>query len=97
MIKATLCGTSDKGERFEWLLYLPGAGVNHDQEGGSPRVRPVHCTPGELTPTIVSNVNNSSAKFLLVGVCVRAIPFPYDRVSHGAVVLEFTENLRVQV
>ena len=41
--------------------YLPGVGVNHDQEGGSPRVRPVHCTSDRLTPTIVSNVNNSSA------------------------------------
>ena len=61
MIKATVCGTSDEGGRFKRMLYLPGAGVNHDQEGGSPRVRPVHCTPGELTPTIVSNVSNSSA------------------------------------
>ena len=41
--------------------YLPGVGVNHDHEGGSPRVRPVHCTTDRLTPTIVSNVNNSSA------------------------------------
>ena len=41
--------------------YLPGAEVNHDHEGGSSRVRPLHCTPVRLTPTITPNVGNSSA------------------------------------
>ena len=54
--------------------YLPGTGVNHDHEGGSPRVRLFHCTEDELTSTITPNVGNSSASFLLVGDCVRAIP-----------------------
>ena len=54
--------------------YLPGTGVNHDHEGGSPRVRLFHCTEEELTSTITPNVGNSSASFLLVGDCVRAIP-----------------------
>ncbi len=40
--------------------YLPGVEVNHDQEGGSSRVRPVHCTPGGLTPTITPNVGKSN-------------------------------------
>ena len=54
--------------------YLPGTGVNHDHEGDSPRVRLFHCTEEELTSTITPNVGNSSASFLLVGDCVRAIP-----------------------
>ena len=69
---------------WNWILstnlsvswaYLPGWGVNHDQEGGSPRVRPFHCTSVGLTPAIISNVDNSTASFLLVGDCVRAIPW----------------------
>ena len=54
--------------------YLPGWGVNHDHEDGSPRVRPFHCTQVRLTPVITPNVGNSTASFLLVGDCVRAIP-----------------------
>ena len=41
--------------------YLPGTEVNHDHEGCSSRVRPFHCTPAGLTPTITPNVGNSSA------------------------------------
>ena len=41
--------------------YLPGVEVNHDHEGGSSRVRPIHCTSGVLTPTITPNVGNSNA------------------------------------
>ena len=41
--------------------YLPGTKVNRDHEGGSFRVRPFHCTSVGLTPTIASNVGNSSA------------------------------------
>ena len=47
--------------------YLPGAGVNCDHEGSSPRARPFHCTSVGLTPAITPNVGNSSASFLLVG------------------------------
>ena len=38
--------------------YLPGVEVNRDQEGGSSRVRPFHCTTVGLTPTITPNVGN---------------------------------------
>jgi len=41
--------------------YLPGVEVNHDQEGGSSRARPGHCTSVGLTPTITPNVGNSNA------------------------------------
>ena len=60
--------------KFRHRAYLPGVGVNRDHEGGSPRVRPFHCTSARLTPTITPNVGNSNAQFLLVGDCVRAIP-----------------------
>ena len=57
--------------------YLPGVGVNHDHQGGSPRVRPFHCTSARLTPTITPNVGNSNAQFLIVGDCVRALPYEF--------------------
>ena len=41
--------------------YLPGVGVNRDQQGGSPRARLDHCTPIELTSAISPNVGNSDA------------------------------------
>ena len=56
------------------MAYLPGVEVNHDHEGGSSRMRLSHCTSGQLTPTMVSNVDHLNAQFLLVGDCVRAIP-----------------------
>ncbi len=46
---------------FDYEAYLPGVEVNHDQEGGSSRVRPCHCTTVGLTPTITPNVGNSNA------------------------------------
>lgn len=55
--------------------YLPGVEVNRDHVGGSSRSRPFHCTSAGLTPTITPNVGNSNASFLLVGDCVRAIPW----------------------
>ena len=57
-----------------------GVEVNHDQEGGSSKVRLFHCTSVELTLTITPNVGNLNASFLLVGDCVRAIPLqiPWD-------------------
>ena len=67
------CGMGQK-----WCVYssyLPGVEVNRDHEGGSSRVRPFHCTSVGLTPTITPNVGNSNASFLIVGDCVRAIPF----------------------
>ena len=59
---------------FPDTAYLPGSEVNHDHEGGSSRMRLSHCTSGQLTPTMVSNVDHLNAQFLLVGDCVRAIP-----------------------
>ena len=47
-----------------------------DQEGGSLRMRPLHCTPLGLKPAISPNVGNSGVQFLIVGVCVRAAPAP---------------------
>ena len=49
-----------KGKVEPGVAYLPDARVNRDHEGGSLRARLFHCTPAELTPTIVPNVNNSS-------------------------------------
>ena len=54
--------------------YLPGREVNRDHQGGSSRARPFHCTPVGLTPAISPNVGNSTALFMLVGICVRANP-----------------------
>jgi len=51
-----------------YQAYLPGLEVNHDQEGGSSRVRPVHCTSDRLTSAISSNVGNSEVKFILCGL-----------------------------
>ena len=45
-----------------------------DQQGGSLRMRPRHCTPLRLRPAISPNVGNSGAEFLVVGVRVRAAP-----------------------
>ena len=49
-------------------------GFNRDQEGGSPRKRPFHCTSVRLTPASRSNVTTLGSQFLLVGSCVRASP-----------------------
>ena len=49
------------GVRTVVHAYLPGVGVNHDHEGGSPRARLGHCTPAELTSAISPNVGNSDA------------------------------------
>ncbi len=48
-------------EKSSKQAYLPGIGVNRDQEGGSPRARLDHCTPVELTSAISPNVGNSDA------------------------------------
>ncbi len=53
------------------LTWLRG---NLDQEGGSSRVRPYHCTTAGLTLAINPNVINSGVIFLVVGDCVRAVP-----------------------
>ena len=54
--------------------YLPGIGVNHDQEGGSPRARLGHCTQAELTSAISPNVGNSDAKFISWGTAFALSP-----------------------
>ena len=59
-----------------------GVEVNHDQEGGSSKVRLFHCTSVELTLTITPNVGNLNASFLLVGDCVRAIPLQLRFIFH---------------
>ena len=41
--------------------YLPGAGINHDHQGGFPRERLDHCTSVWLTSMIIPNVDNSGA------------------------------------
>ena len=52
------------------LTWLRG---HHDQQGGSSRVRPFHCTYDWLTLAISPNVGNSGALFVVVGDCVRAL------------------------
>ena len=52
-----------------------------DQEGGSLRMRPLHCTPLGLRPAISPNVGNSGAQFMVVGVCVRAAPVLFDNMK----------------
>ena len=54
------------------LTWLRGY---RDHEGGTSRVRPGHCTTTWLTLAIIPNVDNSGVKFLIVGNCVRAIPW----------------------
>ena len=53
------------------LTWLRG---NLDQQGGSSRARPSHCTTAGLTLAINPNVINSGVQFLVVGDCVRAVP-----------------------
>ena len=79
-----VCGISDTVRKVSAKLYtvqyvgnqayLPGTEVNHDHQGGSSRARLLHCTTEWLTSAISPNVGNSSASFLLVGICVRANP-----------------------
>ena len=60
-----------------WLslpAYLPGVEVNSDHEGCSSRVRSFHCTSVGLTPTIIPNVDNSNAQFLIVGTAYALSP-----------------------
>ena len=67
------------------LAYLPGVGVNHDQQGGSPKVRPYHCTTAGLTLAINPNVVNSGVQFLVVGDCVRAVPLSTNLTSNDQI------------
>ncbi|KAI0979196.1 hypothetical protein GJ496_002407, partial [Pomphorhynchus laevis] len=46
------------------LAYLPGAGVNDDQEGRSPGLRLRHCTAVRLKPAISPNWGTSGAEFV---------------------------------
>ena len=48
-------------EMIDRVGILTWHGRHPDQQGGSPRARPVHCTPGGLTPAIASNAGDSSA------------------------------------
>ena len=67
---------------------LTWQGRYHDQEGGSPRARLNHCTRVVLTSANSPNVGISTAQFLVVGDCVRALPSqkhvqvtPYPRAT----------------
>ena len=53
--------------------------VNSDHEGCSSRVRPFHCTQVGLTPTIIPNVDNSNAQFLIVGTACALSPLMKTR------------------
>ena len=55
-------------------FILTWQGRYHDHEGGFPRTRLTHCTASVLTPAISPNARNSTAKFVVVGDCVRAFP-----------------------
>ena len=52
--------------------YLPGRGVNRDQQGGSPRARPFHCTSVGLTLAIAPNVDDWTVQFMCVGLRSRS-------------------------
>src|SRR4029434_8945260 len=56
-------------------LILTWQGRYNDQEGCLPGARLGHCTPVVLTPANSSNVGISTAQFLVVGNCVRALPW----------------------
>ena len=58
-----------------------------DQEGGSLRMRPLHCTLLGLRPAISPNVGNSGAQFMVVGVCVRAAPVLFISIQKEGRVL----------
>lgn len=66
---------SHKTRRNPKILILTWHGEDLDQEAGFSRSRLLHCTSVELKSAIIPNVGESSALFLLVGDCVRAILF----------------------
>ena len=55
--------------------YLPGWKVYHDQQGGTFRLSPFHCTSVRMAPTIISNADNLTAQFLIVGLAFALAPF----------------------
>ena len=57
------------------LFILTWRRGGRDQEGGSLRKRPRHCTRLRLKLAISPNVGNSGAEFLVAGVRVRAAPY----------------------
>ena len=57
---------------------LTWQGRYYDHEGGFPRVRFNHCTPGVLTPAISPNVGNSTA-FVVVGVVETAFALSSEK------------------
>lgn len=64
---------------YKWvnmnLLILTCQGKYHDHKGSFPRARFINCTLDALTPAISPNVGNSNAKFVVVGDCVRSVPW----------------------
>ena len=63
------------------LTWLRG---NHDHQGGSSRARPFHCTKDGLTLAINPNVINSGVQFLVVGDCVRAVPWTHYKCKKNS-------------
>ena len=63
---------SKRGERNQAIHTWRGD--YYDKEDSAPRVRPAHCTSSGLTPATTSNRRGSGAKFLIVGLSVRADP-----------------------
>jgi hypothetical protein len=57
------CGAT--GQRRDRSLPRPTWLPDGRSQGGSPRVRPFHCTEVGLTPAIIPNADNSGAQFLV--------------------------------
>ena len=62
-------------EKVKNEAYLPGIGVNHDHEGGSPKARPFHCTSVGLYLCDFPKCGKLGCIIYVSGNCVRAIPF----------------------
>lgn len=70
------------------LLILTCQGKYHDHKGSFPRARFINCTLDALTPAISPNVGNSNAKFVVVGDCVRSVPWkkkkePFEMMDYS--------------
>ena len=84
--------------KFEpWSSILTWHRRYRDPLGGSPRARPFHCTSDGLTLAIAPNVGDSGAQFLLVGDCVRAIPWFWTIFALSCLLFHFmlSHNLHV--
>ena len=62
--------------------YLPGAGVNRDHEGGSPRASLNLCTLIEMTSAISSNVGNGRI-ISIAGIAYALTPYKKQALNYG--------------